>query len=453
MDCGQLGRAASAAESEARLMLERIVAALQARADILGWSVRMIRSRQVQLYAVPDAVESRRTTTSERYVIQVLRQTGEPDAARCGDGNATLLPGDDIDAAIDAATLMAGLVQNQPYALPTPSPLPDLPLADPKIQADAEATLDELLARLRAAAAAQPHVLLTAAELYAEEQTTHLLNSRGIDATQTGTTIDMEWVLLCREAERAAESFVELRRRRVDDIDIVAEVTAGARQAADLLRAAAPPDYRGAVVLCGATLATFLNGGVLQTLASAATKFGKLSRWEIGEPVFRGPAAGDPLTVFATRRLPFGVRAGRFDDEGQPAQRVELIRDGRLCAFTANQRYADYLGIAATGDFGDIELPAGATPEATLRAEPYVEVVAFSWFTPNEITGDFSSEIRLGYLVEGDRRTPFRGGALVGNVIEALANARWSAETGFYGDYQGPRVARFGSLVVAGGET
>jgi predicted Zn-dependent protease len=168
--------------------------------------------------------------------------------------------------------------------------------------------------------------------------------------------------------------------------------------------------------------------------------------------VFHGPAAGDPLTVFATRCLPYGVHAGRFDDEGQPAQRVELIRDGRLCAFTANQRYADYLGIAATGDFGDIELPAGATPEATLLAEPYVEVVAFSWFTPNEITGDFSSEIRLGYLVEGDRRTPFKGGALVGNVIEALANARWSAETGFYGDYQGPRTARFGSLAIAGGE-
>ena len=206
------------------------------------------------------------------------------------------------------------------------------------------------------------------------------------------------------------------------------------------------------MVLRGAILATFLNGGVIQTLASAATKFGKLSHWEIGEPVFHGPATGDPLTVFANRRLPFGVRAGRFDDEGQPAQRVELIRDGRLCAFTANQRYADYLGIAATGDFGDIELPAGATPEAALLAEPYVEVVAFSWFTPNEITGDFSSEIRLGYLVEGGQRTPFKGGALVGNVIEALANARWSAETGFYGDYQGPQVARFGSLAVVGGE-
>jgi predicted Zn-dependent protease len=434
-------------------MLAQIVEALQARAGLQGWSARQISSRAVQLYAAGGALEARRAASSERYVIEVLRQSGGPEpAARCGAGNATLLPGDDIAAAIESAALTAGLIHNQLYQLPAPSAPPDVPIADRLLQADPEGVLDALLARLRAAVAACPPVQLTSAELYAEEQTTHLINSRGMDATQTGTTIDMEWVLLRHNGEREAETLVELRRRRLADIDIEAEVQARALHAADLLRAGAPPDYRGAVVLRGAALATFLNGGVIQTLASAAAKFGKLSRWEIGEPVFRGPALGDPLTVFANRQLPFGVRAGRFDDEGQPARRVELIRDGRLLAFTASQRYADYLGIPATGDFGDIELPPGRTPAAALLQEPHAEVVAFSWFTPDQISGDFASEIRLGYLVDGDQRTPFKGGALVGNLIDGLANARWSAETGFYGDYLGPRAARFGGLAIAGEE-
>ena len=52
----------------------------------------------------------------------------------------------------------------------------------------------------------------------------------------------------------------------------------------------------------------------------------------------------------------------------------------------------------------------------------------------------------------GDRRiATLKGGALVGNVLDALANTHWSAETGFYGDYQGPQVARFSSLTIAGG--
>jgi hypothetical protein len=41
-------------------MLEQIVEALQARADLAGWSARHVRSREVQLYAVPNAVEARR---------------------------------------------------------------------------------------------------------------------------------------------------------------------------------------------------------------------------------------------------------------------------------------------------------------------------------------------------------------------------------------------------------
>ena len=54
--------------------------------------------------------------------------------------------------------------------------------------------------------------------------------------------------------------------------------------------------------------------------------------------------------------------------------------------------------------------------------------------------------------MDSNRRTPFKGGALVGNLLDALANARWSAETGFYGDYQGPQAARFGGLAIAGGD-
>src|SRR5262249_71486 len=99
---------------------------------------------------------------------------------------------------------------------------------------------------------------------------------------------------------------------------------------------------------------------------------------------------------------------------------------------------------------GDLEMPAGKTPAAALLADPHVEVINFSWFNPNIVTGEFACEIRLGYVVDGEKRTPFKGGMLVGNVMDALANARWSAETGFYGDYKGPTTVRFGKLTVAG---
>jgi PmbA protein len=189
---------------------------------------------------------------------------------------------------------------------------------------------------------------------------------------------------------------------------------------------------------------------VIQTLASARAKYAKLSSWEVGKSVFRGEVKGDPLTVWANRCMPFGVTSDRFDVEGLSAQRVELIRENKLVAFAASQRYADYLQIPATGAFGGVELPPGKTPAVTLLTEPYVEIVQFSWFNPDTITGDFASEIRFGYLVQNGKRRPFKGGQLVGNCMDALANVQWSAETGFFGSYLGPYMARFNELRIAG---
>ncbi len=217
----------------------------------------------------------------------------------------------------------------------------------------------------------------------------------------------------------------------------------------DLLAAAPPPSYQGAVVLRDGALAEFMNGGVIQTLGSARQKFVGASTWEIGKSVLPDDASGDPLTVWANRQLPYGVGADRFDADGIPSQRLALIRDNMLQAFSAGQRYAEYLGIPVTGEFGAIEVAAGSRPAADLLAEPHVEVAAFSWFNPDEITGDFASEIRLGYVVDRGRRTPFKGGQLIGNYLAALARARWSRETGFYGGYQGPTTVRIDGVNVA----
>jgi len=43
-----------------------------------------------------------------------------------------------------------------------------------------------------------------------------------------------------------------------------------------------------------------------------------------------------------------------------------------------------------------------------------------------------------------------RGRVLIGNYMDALADVRWSAETGFFGDYLGPHIARFNNLKVSG---
>lgn len=436
-------------------MLDKIVAALKSRSDLAGWTVRHITSQGAQVYAVPTEIEARRAVSDEKYKIDVLRNTKAADgSAAVGAGDATLLPGGDIDRAIETAAAVAGLVANPPYTMPGPADMPDVPLVDIELKKDSSAALDGMMETLRNAAAKHNGIRLTSGEAFGDLISTRLVNSRGIDATQEETRIHMEFILQSRKGERNAETYKEITRRRVSDMEIAAAVDERARFTADLLNAEAPPNWEGPVVIRGEALATLMNGdtlvpSVVRSLAAADSKYAKISPWEIGQTIFRGEVKGDPLTVWANRTVPYGLGSNRFDAEGIPAQRIEIVHNGILKTFYASQKYADYLNVAATGDFGVTELPAGKTPQAALVDEPYVEISMFSWFNPDSISGDFATEIRLGHLVKDGKSTPFKGGQLIGNVLEALADCRWSAETGFYGNYVGPVAARFNNLKVA----
>ena len=75
---------------------------------------------------------------------------------------------------------------------------------------------------------------------------------------------------------------------------------------------------------------------------------------------------------------------------------------------------------------------------------------AMDAMSPDPITGSFVGEIRLGYEVENGEAQPIRGGSISGNLFSALAGACFSQETGFFGNYVGPRGARFPAVTVAG---
>ena len=437
-------------------MLDQIVDALKKRNDLAGWTVRHVQTCGAQMYAVPQGIESRRAVDGQRYIIDVLRNTTTPEGTPAvGSGDVSLLPGDDIDHAIDQATLVAGLVANPVHGLPGLAAFPDVALCDDDLKKDASGVMLDLMERIRAAIAKHPNVRLGAAECFGEIRHTHLINSRGIDAEQESTEVDVEFVLHSRKGDHESETFDEMSRRRIVDLNIETVIEERIHYTLDLLKAEATASWLGPVILRNEALANFLagdriNGGVIQTLTSAASKYARISSWEVGKSVFHGEVKGDPLTVWANRSMPFGSGSDRFDAEGLPAKRVELIRENEFAAFTASQRYADYLQIPATGAFGNIELPPGKTMASTLLAEPHIEIVQFSSFNPDTITGDFATEIRFGYLVRNGVRTPFKGGQLVGNYMDALADVHWSTETGFFGGYLGPHTARFNELKIAG---
>jgi PmbA protein len=247
----------------------------------------------------------------------------------------------------------------------------------------------------------------------------------------------------------------------MEDLQLAESVRFGAELARDKLRAAAPRTRQGPVVISGEALNQMMAGPVtgapgaylFQTSARAA--YEHLSRFEVGGSVY-GDAepAGDRLTLRANARRPFGVSSYRWDADGVPAQDLLVIEGGVLRARPASLRYAQYLGLPATGRAGMAEVSAGTASRASLLDDDgaVLEVLDFSSPNVEGLSGDFGMEIRVGYERGPEGRRPITGGSVTGNLFEAMANARFSSETRAFAEYAGPAAIRFESLQVAGAD-
>jgi PmbA protein len=242
------------------------------------------------------------------------------------------------------------------------------------------------------------------------------------------------------------------------DLKLESLVAESARAARDTLRARAPKTRVGPVVLSGEALVTLFEAFGFH--ASARAVYMKLASIEPGQNVLgEREVKGDPLTIRSNALRPYALGAHRFDGDGVPGQDVLLVENGVLRQRTASHRYAQYLNVPVTGEAGTTEVQAGTAPLAELLRGPVLHVIKFSSPEVDPVTGDFGSEIRLGYEVDGDETVPVKGGSVSGNVFDAFADARFSSGTisqvaaGFSaggGDYFGPEAVRFASLRVAG---
>lgn len=202
------------------------------------------------------------------------------------------------------------------------------------------------------------------------------------------------------------------------------------------------------MVLTAEALTAFFEPVVFRSGAYAA--FQKMAPLAPGDAVHRdGERRGEALSLESDGLVPFGLATAPFDDEGIASRRLAIVQGGVVAARWATQQYAEYLGMEATGAFANTRVACGARPRAELLAGA-LEVVSFSAFDPDSLTGDFGAEVRLGYLHGPGGATPMKGGSVSGNVFGALANAWFAKEETSHESYVGPCAVRVEGLSVAG---
>ena len=285
---------------------------------------------------------------------------------------------------------------------------------------------------------------LNSYEIFVSAVSRRFLNSEGIDVSDVYPSSMVEAVVNARRDGHEIELYRLFKSGTCSREQLTQDLTEALTYGRDKLVTSATPNLGKADVVFSTDPARELYNYFIDRLA-ADMVFRGMSDWKIGDAV-----APENMTVEAVKTLPNSSKNTAWDAEGAPIRDLTLIDRGKAAAYWGSRQFSQYLGLESSFAASNFSVSGGTESAADLRTGDYLEVVEFSDFQTDAITGDIAGEIRLGYLHQGGKVTPVSGGSVSGNVRELLSGFRFSKETRQYDSLLIPAVTRIQGVTVTG---
>jgi predicted Zn-dependent protease len=448
--------------------------------DVAGWTLRRIEIDATTVIRVPGIYtirEGKSLRQSNPHPREVIMSPSEEIwvtvyGRHQADGSDYMgeaigqFVSDDETTVMETLTALAAAActqPNRPYPFGVDhASFPQVELADHEIH---ELSYGALLARVQRfsdavldAAAGEFGIEVSNLEVFVRRMRNRIETSSGTALEYPATRTDAEVCFIARFGDKVAEHTARPHARRLRDLDPAGLVLTGSMHARGIAQAGPPPQHSGPVVLAGSAAIDFmkLDYEPLAWHCSGRAIYEKTSRYAKGKPAWGDqPLAGDPVNLFSDPLVPFGPDS-RIESEAVPSRRICLLKDGRFDEILGGLRYYHYLGLleqgaSPSGPMGNTVVPAGPHRTAELLgADRTIVIRSFSDFRVDPTSGDFAAEIRLGETREDLMQHPFKGGLLIGNWFDALADMKLSVETIAQDGYYGPSAIRVGNLQIAG---
>jgi len=421
--------------------------------------IHEIKTRSVESYNIRHQTEMRREimTTDISLTLYVdfseKDEKGEEQKYR-GSFSTDIHPGTSADELCEIITqgiYAAGFVKNAYYPLVSALPQPAVQISCMDI--DISKALDDLqTAFYECDKHESGHISYS--EFFITQRDVRIINSSGVDVEYTIHNAFVETAVHWRSENTGEIEISESYRFSLDiGIDAASEnlkerVTQLFVTASKKAEAASTPMVGDInVLLSGECLATFFS--YYRSSSNARLVYQQLSTFKEGA-VVQGGGQSDKINLTLDPHMRGSASSRLYDENGLPLQSHLIIGDGKLLKYSGDTRFASYLNIEPTGNIANMHVTGGTVKYVDLRKEPHLELVSFSDFQVNPVTGDFGSEIRLGYYYDGETITPVTGGSISGNMSKVHESLRMSVEERQYNDYKGPAVICIKGASISG---
>lgn len=419
--------------------------------ELYFWTLKSSIEKRAENYFIFGKPESSRFGVTERHSLLIWVINEDKDVKFIGNSVVTISENSDdfeIKDKIDKAIVAAKLVKNPFFEIPKEKyNYPNFSNSDIKIKNDPAKAIDELGKIISEKASKFSDIKLSTTEIFLSSIDEKFTSSSGNEYSFDKTKILVEGVFLAGK-NFETESFFTKQAVFIDDLDIENMLENQAKYAKDNIEATALKTGKYNVVFGLEALDSFFD--FYFTHANARAVFNRFSLLNLDKSISEKDA-GQKLTIKVDPFVKGGLFSNISDNYGIPLKPFTVVEKNIVKNFICELPYSKYLNIPYTGPDSNFIIEGGdKSLDDLTKEEDTVLLLRFSAFSPKAITGDFSSEIRLGYITKNGKKIPIKGGSVSGNIRNLIHTIKLTNNITKSGNYIGPDGIYLEGVDIAG---
>lgn len=432
-------------------MIDNIKKILNELNGVDAWKIVERRTSSREVFFIKKEIDMNRGKEVSHYHVTVYKDFEENGKNYRGSSSTNIHPTmseDEIKSALEEAVYAAGFVKNEYYPLVSFG-ISNLVEIESNFGND---TPSNWLPKITDAIYKEDiysEGSINSAELFLNKNYTRILNSDGLDVSYNGYTGMIEAIANWNGEKEEVEVYKNIEFTEFDEEMINEEIKNMLLLCKEKSIAKPTPNLKNIrVLLTGEPVGEFFKYYYFKS--NAKQIYDGLSTLKIGDKVQGEEVKGDLISMTLDPKLKNSTSSFPYDADGFHLSRTQVIEDGLLLKYWGDLRHSYYLGVEPTGNIGNFLIEGGSESIEDMKSEPYLELVSFSDFQMDELTGDFGGEIRLGWYFDGKDTVPVTGGSVSGNIKDVEKEIYLSEEMQKVNNFVGPKTIQLTNVSIAG---
>ena len=419
-----------------------IIKLLKKNDQITDYKVNFQSTASYESFYVRGKLETVRATDTEDATVTVYV---DGDGVK-GDSSFSVyasMTEQEVENKILAAATRAKLVKNKPYDIPFGD---KTEVAIPSNFTNYEpAELAKRIAKAVEKADSYENGSINALEIFIYKEKSSVVNSRGVDKTQTRYRAMIEAIPTWTEGGESVELYEAYHFTELDEDAIIKEIDERMREVRDR-RIAVKPQPCTANVVLPAREVSRLVGEIADTLDFYSV-YAHANVFKKGDDVQKD-RTGDSIDVTMCHEIEGSRFSAVFDGDGVTLKDKKIIDNGVVASYYGSHRFGSYLGEEVTGNLRCIRLEKGTLTEEEIEKAPYFECVSLSGLQLDLYNDYIGGEIRLAYYFDGEKKIPVTGISMSAKLSDVLKNIRLLNKTKVTDNYEGPAKALLSGVAI-----